>query len=151
VWRVPAYLDLLPALLPYFAMLAASWVGQYRIDRQLRGTDWRPLRFVSFNARANLMTVAPIAIIYAIYWAVVAFVPHAAELRQSFMYLEVAAQMLLVVVISMFLPVAVRMILPGGPLPDGRLRRRLESFARDRGLRVNQIIVWRTGSRMFAT
>lgn len=151
VWRVPAYLDVLPALLPYFAMLLASWLGQYRIDRQVRGTDWRPLRFVSFQARANLMTVMPIALIYAVYWALVTFVPNAYELRASFMYIEVAAQIVLVVLISMLLPLAVRLILPGGPLPEGRLRRRLESFARDRGLKVNQIIVWRTGSRMFAT
>lgn len=151
VWGVPAHLDLLPQLLPYFVMLAASWVGQYRIERRVRGSDWRPWRFVGFQARANLLTVMPIALIYAAWWALLTFVPVIEDLRSSFAFLEIAMQMALVVVLSFFVPVAVRMILPGGPLPEGRLRRRLETYARDHGLRVSQILVWRTGSRMFAT
>lgn len=151
VWGVPLHLDLLPQLLPYFAMLAASWVGQYRIERRVRGSDWRPWRFVGFQARANLLTVMPIALIYAAWWALLTFVPMLEDLRSSFAFLEIAMQMALVVVLSFFVPVAVRMILPGGPLPEGRLRRRLETYARDHKLRVSRILVWRTGSRMFAT
>ena len=148
---VPQYLDVLPNLVPYFAMLAASWVGQYRIERKVRGNDWRPLGFLTFQSRANLMTVLPIALIYAAYWAVLTFVPSTQDLLNSFYFLQAIVQVVLVVGVSMFVPVAVRLVLPGGPMPDGRLRRRLESFARDRGLRINQIIVWRTGSRLFAT
>ncbi|MCB9932950.1 MAG: M48 family metalloprotease [Planctomycetes bacterium] len=151
VWRVPMHLDLLPQLLPYFAMLAASWVGQYRIERRVRGSDWRPWRFAAFQARANLLTVMPIAVIYAAWWALLTFVPVIEDLRSSFAFLEIAMQMALVVVLSFFVPLVVRLILPGGPLPDGRLRRRLETYARDHKLRVSQILVWRTGSRMFAT
>lgn len=151
VWRVPMHLDLLPQLLPYFAMLAASWVGQYRIERRVRGSDWRPWRFVGFQARANLMTVMPIALIYAAWWAVLTFVPALEDLRSSFAFLEIAMQMALVLVLAFFVPLAVRLILPGGALPEGRLRRRLETYARDHKLRVSQILVWRTGSRVFAT
>ncbi|MCA8912232.1 MAG: M48 family metalloprotease [Planctomycetes bacterium] len=151
VLHVPEYLDLAPDLLPYFAMLVLSWVGQYRIERKVRGSDWRPLKFLAFQLRANVMTVLPIVLIYAVYWAILQFVPHAQDLRKSFYYLEVAVMLGLVVFITFFVPLAIRMVLPASPLPDGRLRRRLESFAKDRGLKVNQILVWRTGSRMFAT
>jgi Zn-dependent protease with chaperone function len=148
---VPMYLDVLPNLAPYFAMLAASWIGQYRIERKIRGNDWRPARFITFQSRANLMTVLPISLIYAAYWAVLRFVPSAQDLLHAFYFLQAILQVVLVVGVSMFIPLAVRLVLPGGPLPEGRLRRRLEAFARDRGIRINQILVWRTGSRMFAT
>jgi Zn-dependent protease with chaperone function len=148
---VPMYLDVVPNVAPYFLMLAASWVGQYRIERKVRGNDWRPVRFVTFQSRANLMTILPISLIYATYWAVLRFVPSAQDLLHAFYFLQAILQVALVVGVSMFIPLAVRMVLPGGPLPDGRLRRRLETFARDRGIRINQILVWRTGSRMFAT
>lgn len=151
VLHVPEFLDLLPALLPYFGMLIVSWVGQYRIERKVKGTDWRPLKYFTFQTRANIMTVLPIVLIYAVYWALLTFVPMAQELRAAFYYLEVAVMMTLVVAVSFFVPLVIRLVLPGGPLPQGRLRRRLEGFARDRGLKINQILVWRTGSRLFAT
>ncbi|MCB9893734.1 MAG: M48 family metalloprotease [Planctomycetes bacterium] len=151
VLRVPEYLDVLPVLAPYFLMLAASWWGQYRIERRIRGADWRPLRFLGFQARANGMTILPIALIYGVFWAVTRYVPGLDDLRHSFLFLDIALQMGMVIGVSFFIPFAIRMILPGGPLPEGRLRRRLEAYARDNNLRVNQILVWRTGSRMFAT
>lgn len=151
VLRVPLYLDVLPNLAPYFLMLGASWVGQYRIDRHIRGAGLRPLKFLMFQSRANLMTILPIVLIYSAYWAVITYVPHANDLRRSFEFLEIGVQLALVVFISLFVPFAIRLILPGGPMPEGRLRRRLETFAKDRGLKVNQILVWRTGSRFFAT
>jgi hypothetical protein len=94
--RVPQYLDVLPNLLPYFGMLGASWVGQYRIERQVRGHEWRPARFVSFQARANLMTVLPIALVYAVYWAVLRFVPSVQDLLRAFYYLQALLQVVLV-------------------------------------------------------
>jgi Zn-dependent protease with chaperone function len=148
---VPVYLDVLPNLAPYFAMLAASWVGQYRIERKVRGNDWRPARFIGFQTRANIMTVMPIALIYFVYWALLYFVPSTRDLLAAFYFLQVVLQVALVIGVSIFIPLGVRLVLPGGPLPDGRLRRRLESFARDQGIRISQILVWRTGSRMFAT
>lgn len=150
VWGVPLYLDLVPHLLPYFAMLLASWVGQYRLESNLRG-GWRPLNYFGFQARANLMTIAPIALIYVAYYALLTYVPAYKDLSESFLFLEIAVQIPLVLVIAAFVPVIIRAILPGGRLPEGRLRRRLETFARDRGLKVNEILVWRTGSSMLAT
>ena len=148
---VPLYLDIVPNLAPYFLMLAASWVGQYRIDRHVRGGGWKPLKYLLFQSRANLMTILPIVLIYTAYWAVLEFVPHANDLRRSFKFLEIGVQLALVIGLSLFVPLAIRLILPGGPMPEGRLRRRLETFAKDRGLKINQILVWRTGSRFFAT
>lgn len=151
VLGVPQYLDLLPQLLPYFGLLAASWIGQWRMEHAIRGGDLGLARFIGFNTRANLMTVAPILLIYAAYWALITWVPAVNDLRQSFEFLEVAVHLGLVLLVSLFVPVVVRLVLPGGPMPDGRLRRRLETFARDRGLRINQIMVWRTGGSLFAT
>jgi STE24 endopeptidase len=151
VMGVPRHLDVLPSIFPYFAMLAASWVGQYRIERHVRRSDWTPGRFVAFQTRANGMTVAPVIVVFALWWAVLRYVPAAADLVASFKYLEIAGQMALVFVVMLFAPVLLRLVLPGGALPPGRLRRRLESFARDRGLRVGRILVWRTGGHAFAT
>jgi Zn-dependent protease with chaperone function len=151
VLHVPEYLDLLPDLLPYFVMLLLSWIGQYRIERKIRNSDWRPMKYFAFQARANFMTIVPMVLIYGVYWAILSFVPHARDLRDSFYYLEVLVMLGLVVAVVFFVPLAIRMVLPGGTLPEGRLRRRLEAFARDHGLKINQIQFWRTGSRMFAT
>lgn len=151
VLGVPMFLDVLPNLAPYFLMLGASWVGQYRIEQHVRSGGWKPLRFIAFQSRANIMTILPLLLIYAIYWVVLEFVPQARELSESFEFLGVAGMLLLMIVISAFVPVVIRLILPGGPMPDGRLRRRLETFARDRGLKVNNIFVWRTGTNFFAT
>lgn len=151
VLHVPLYLDVAPMLAPYFLMLGASWVGQYRIDRHIRASGMKPLRFIMFQSRANLMTILPILLIYTAYWAVLEFVPFLRNLLRSFEFLEIGLQLALVICVSFFVPLAIRLILPGGPMPDGRLRRRLETFARDRGLKVSQILVWRTGSRFFAT
>lgn len=148
---VPQYLNLLPDLLPYIGMLAGTWVGQWRMERALRGVDWGFARFSTFQLRANLMTLAPILLIYTAYWALTNFVPLVDDLRQSFEFIEVAAQMALVLLVMAFVPMVVRLVLPTSRLPDGRLRRRLETFARDRGLRINQILVWRTGGGIFAT
>lgn len=148
---VPMYLNLLPDLLPYFAMLAASWIGQWRMENVLRGSDMQPARYFSFQARTNAMTIAPILLIYTAYWALITYVPAAADLRRSFEFIEVPVLFTLVILISLFMPVVIRFVLPCAPLRDGRLRRRLETFARDRGLRINQILVWHTGSGHFVT
>lgn len=150
-WHVPQHLDLLPNLLPYLGMLAASWVGQFRLEHELRGPSWRPGAFVAFHTRANLMTLAPILIINALYWALLTWVPLAGELREAFAYLDFALQLLLVLVVSVFLPPLVRLVIPSEPLPPGPLRDRLEAFARRRGIRIGQLLVWRTNSRFFAT
>jgi STE24 endopeptidase len=151
VWGVPQYLDLLPALLPYFLMLAASWLGTSKVEREIRGADWTVSRFVGFQTRANLMTVAPLACIYVGYWALTTLVPGVGDLKLAFRYVEVGLQFGLVLVLILFVPVVVRFVVRSSPLPNGRLRRRLESFARDRGIRINQILVWHTGTSVFAT
>jgi STE24 endopeptidase len=151
VLGIPLYLDVLPALLPYFLMLAASWAGQYRIERRIHGSSMRPLLYFGLQSRANALTILPILLVYTVYWGLTSHVPLVDELRRSFQLIEVAMQLILVIVVFAFVPVVVRMILPGGRLEDGRLRRRLETFARDRGLKVNQILVWRTGSPFLAT
>jgi Zn-dependent protease with chaperone function len=151
VLGVPAYLDLLPSLLPYLLMLAATWVGQHRLEHVIRGGDWTLWRYLGFQSRTNLMTLSPIVLIYAAYWAAISLVPGVGDLRLAFRYVEVGMQFVLVMILMLFVPLVVRGVVRSSPLPAGRLRRRLEAFARDRGLRISQILVWRTGTTAFAT
>ncbi|MBX3475331.1 MAG: M48 family metalloprotease [Planctomycetes bacterium] len=150
-WGVPRHLDILPNLLPYFALLAGSWLAQVRLENVLHGPNWRPLRFVTFQARANLMTIAPIVLVNAAYWAVLSYVPMAKEIRESFLYSEFVLLFSLMLPVFILMPVAVRGALRSSRLPDGPLRRKLEDFARRRKLRIGGMYVWETGSRHFMT
>lgn len=151
VWHVPRHLDLLPNLLPYFGLLAGSWLAQVRLENALHGPTWRPWRFLSFQARANLMTIAPILLVNAAYWTVLNHVPMVREIRESFLYSEFALLFALMLPVFLLMPLAVRGALRTRRLPDGPLRRRLEEFASSRGLRVGGLFIWETGSRHFAT
>jgi len=150
-WGVPHHLDVLPNLLPYFALLAGSWFAQVRLENALHGPSWRPWGFVGFQARANLMTVAPIVLINAAYWAVLTWVPLANEIRESFLYSEYVLMVALMLPVFVFMPVAVRAALRTRCLPDSPLRRKLEDFSRRRKLRLGGLYVWETGSRSFTT
>lgn len=150
-WGVPRHLDILPNLIPYFAMLAGSWLAQVRLENTLHGPSWRPWSFVAFQARANAMTVAPIVLVNAAYWSVLNFVPLAHEIRDSFLYSEFLVLLMLMLPVFIFMPLAVRGALRTRRLPDGPLRRKLEDFAARRKLRVGGLFVWETGSRHFTT
>lgn len=151
VWGVPRYLDVLPNLLPYFALLAGSWLAQVKTDNALNGPAWRPMQFVSFQARANLMTIAPIVFVNAAYWAVMTWVPLATQIQAAFAYSQFLLMFALVLPVFVFMPLAVRAALPTRRLPDGPLRRSLEDFARRRKLRIGGLYLWETGSRHFST
>ncbi|MBE7492667.1 MAG: M48 family metalloprotease [Planctomycetes bacterium] len=150
-WGVPRHLDILPNLLPYLALLAGSWLAQVRLENALHGPAWRPWGFVMFQVRANAMTIAPIVLVNAAYWAVLAYVPLVKDVREAFLYSEFVLMLALVLPVFLLMPLVVRAALRTRPLPDGPLRRKLEDFARRHNLRTGGLYVWETGSRHFTT
>jgi len=151
VWHVPQRLDLLPNLLPYLGLLAGSWLAQVKLENALHGPGWRPAKFLTFQLRTNLMTIAPIVLVNAGYWALLTYVPMLQQVRDSFYFSEFVLVFALVLPVFALMPLAVRLALPTHPLPDGPLRRAMVDFARRRKLRLGGLYVWETGSRHFAT
>lgn len=149
--QVPEGLRILPDVAPYLLFLGATWPGQYRMDRQTNPRQWRMLDFAGLQLRGNLITLLPVVIIQGAWWGIAVAFPSVPEFTTAFYYAEFAMFMGLALIAWIVLPVLVRLVLPGGSMPDGPLRQRLDGFARERGIAVRDIRVWRTRSSALAT
>ena len=148
-WTLPA-LGL--ALAPLLAMLVVSWVSLYWADRRLRAIlfervgagsavqHWTLPRYLEFMARQYLLVVlVPMAVLLSVHDAVALWVGPPEQQPLS----------LLVFVGAVFGAVMLagpwlRLCWRTEPLPDGDLRRRLQALADRAGIRIGNILVWRT-------
>lgn len=151
VLRIPQGLAVLPLMMPYVGMLVAGWIGYYRVEVELRGRAWGLWSYLGHHTRTNLMLLAPIVAIQAAWWSIKRVFPAVNDAMESFIYLEFVGSLTVVFIASLFLPVLIRWVLPTKAMARGPLRERLEHFARERGVRVANIFVWRTGSTHFTT
>lgn len=146
---VPEYLSLLPVIAPWLLMQAGGWLCQYLVERRVRGGSWKLLAYVQFQVGAVLALLVPVALVSAAFWAIRQYSTVAADLMDSFQILSMVAQLLVALPLMLFAPLLVRLAVRAQPLPDGPLRRRMVTLARDVGAGVNQILVWRTGGTTF--
>ncbi len=152
-WGLPAYALVVA---PFVVLLAVSWSALYWADRTLRAVlferggvgavagRWTLPRYVVFALRQHLLIVlVPLLILVALE-DVVAYV------------LGPAGQGPLAAVILLG-AVAGALVLSGPwirtcwrtePLPEGDLRTRLTAVARRAGIRIGNILVWRTNLTM---
>ncbi len=146
---VPEYLSLLPVIAPWLLMQAGGWLCQFLVERQVRGGAWKLIAYLRFQVGAVLALLMPVALVSAALWAIRQNSTVAADLMDSFQILGMVAQLLVTLPLMLLAPMLVRLAVRAQPLPDGPLRRRMVSLARDVGARVDQILVWRTGGTSF--
>jgi STE24 endopeptidase len=155
---------------PAFLAWMALWWAQFPADRALREQTMLiqfdhdlpvhpPPRFWGYftsNLRLQvLFTLVPVASILFIkdISAVLVTVVTGANLRELSSQpgespAEVAAMMLAIVLVVLFMPELLRHVLATQPLPDSPLRRRLEALCRRTGLRYREILLWKTNYNM---
>ena len=135
-------------LVPLVVLLLVGWTALYWADRRLRvlvferagapvaGGHWTFPRYMVFMLRQYLLVIlVPMLVLLGINEAAARLLPQ-----------PVAAAVGLGVLVTAALLAGpwVRLCWRTEPLPDGRLRRRLMDLARRAGIRVADVLVWRT-------
>jgi Zn-dependent protease with chaperone function len=154
--------DELLAMLPAFAAMAASWRIHEPIERRVRDaalirdldagvpiSTWRsPTRFVLGRVRTNiLLLLAPLLTVVALTELAEPLVRSAwpefwTAGGRELVTLSVAA------VVYLLSPLIARLVLQLESLPDGELRRDLQAVCDACGVRVRDILLWRTDQGM---
>jgi STE24 endopeptidase len=138
-------LDELLAAAPVLATLTAGWWAYYRIDQRLRGLVGTRLQYVTAQVRHQMLFVlAPLLAVMA--WMQVLdrwVAPHPlfAAWQQPLMLVGFAT-------VFLFTPVMIRYLWDTVPLPAGELRASLLELCRAHGVRVRQLLLWRTWGGM---
>jgi STE24 endopeptidase len=139
-------LILAPAVLP----LILSWAAFYEVERALQAgaTDDVPTRngagYLSFHIRHELgLLLAPVLLLLAARDGAAWLAP---ELLAGDLSPLVFAPPLAALLVGFQL--LLKRVWPTEPLPPGALRERLEATAARRGLRLRDLLVWKTDGRV---
>ncbi|UCG16605.1 MAG: M48 family metalloprotease [Phycisphaerales bacterium] len=163
IGAVPGLADLV-ILTPFFASLIVLWVASYPVERSVRESImrvrqmetpgarrlpiWTLPRYLTFQVRHQLLIAAvPMTLILSAYRL---SQQHHAKLVDwlRIPWVDQAVLALTAAVVFVFAPVLLRVIWATSPLPDGPLRRRLDSLCRRIGLRYRDILVWHSHHMM---
>jgi Zn-dependent protease with chaperone function len=161
IGNLPA-VDELVAILPALAAAVAGWWVQEPLERRVREAslirrldEGRPLvawpsrlRFVVARTRSNiLLLLVPILLVVA---ASEALEPRIARAAPAFWASGGAEIAPLAIAMCVYLisPLLARLVLDLAPLPPGEMRSDLEEVCRASGVRVRDILVWRTDDAM---
>ncbi|MBI4575823.1 MAG: M48 family metalloprotease [Planctomycetes bacterium] len=142
-------LDLAPLnrpvhLAPLLALAVAAWCIFHRIE-----AAWTPSgeglgRHLGRQLRAALIPLVPFLAFQAL-GDLPGTLPALDRLLRAAPLLEPLAVAAFLVLVFTLAPVLVRHLWPGGPLPAGPLRTRLEAAAERAGVRLRDIHLWDTG------
>ncbi len=148
-WTVP---PLALTLAPLVVLLLVAWTAHFWADRRLRvlvseragvpmaGRHWTLPRYIEFMARQYLLVVlVPVMALLAVGDAIDLWLGPPEEQPLS-------AALILVLLVGALVASGpwVRVCWRTEPLPDGALRRGLVALAERAGVRVGNILVWRT-------
>jgi Zn-dependent protease with chaperone function len=131
-------------LAPFFLFAVSALVGLRPGENLLRGKDWRTGDYISFHLRQFALPVAPF-LIFSGFADTVSYFPAIEEEAVVHSFVTVAGLVLLIFLFMLFAPLLLRLVWKTEPLAAGELRDGLEQLARDSGVRVREILVWRTG------
>jgi STE24 endopeptidase len=131
-------------LSPLLAVLLLGWACTYGVERALHryaGDTTFPGRgaYVALQARHNLLLLIPALLLITLQQILLSFLPGGATEG-----LVAALTVGLAVTVVVLIPWILRTVLGLRPLPDGPLRRRLESAARRLRFRCSDILLWET-------
>jgi STE24 endopeptidase len=161
IGNLPA-IDELVAILPALGAAVAGWWVQEPIERRVREAslirrldEGRPLvawpsrlRFVVARTRSNiLLLLVPILVVVAVSEALE---PRIARAAPAFWASGGQELTPLAIALCVYLlsPLLARLVLDLAPLPPGEMRTDLEEVCRASGVRVRDILVWRTDDAM---
>jgi len=144
-WSVPV---LAANLLPLVVLLLVGWTALYWADRRLRvlmfervgapiaGRHWTFPRYITFMLRQYLLVIlVPMLVLLGVNESAAHLLPQPAAAGVG-----LGALIAAVVLAGPW----VRLCWRTESLPEGRLRRRLLSLSRRAGIRVGDVLVWRT-------
>ena len=145
-------LDFLLVTAPFLVLLVLSWTALYRTDHRLRailfartgvvtaGAVWTLPQYLVFLLRQYLLVVfAPLAALLAVHDLLVRFLGPLDSMPLATLLLVGG-----VVAVAMLAGPWIRLCWRTERLPEGDLRRRLTGLAGRAGVRVGDILVWRT-------
>jgi Zn-dependent protease with chaperone function len=146
------FLGFLLMAAPFLVLLVLSWTALYWADRRLRafmfaragvvmaGAAWTLSRYLVFLLRQYLLVVfVPLAALLAVHDLLVRFLGPPDSMPLATILLVGG-----VVAVAMLAGPWVRLCWRTERLPEGDLRRRLTALAGRAGIRVGDILVWRT-------
>jgi Zn-dependent protease with chaperone function len=132
-------------LAPFFLLAISALAGLRPGENILKGTAWRTGNYISFHLRQYILPVAPFLILSGLA-DTAAYFPAIEEVAVVYSFVAVAGVVLLIFLFLLFAPLLLRLVWKSEPLATGQLRDSLEQLARDSGVRVREILIWRTGA-----
>jgi len=144
--------DLAIVLIPWVVLLAVAWAALYRADRRLRkivferagmgasARQWTLSGYLVFMARQYLLVAMVPMLALAGLYDLVGWLLGSPEQRGLGTALFLVAILAWMVLMGAWVRVCWRT----EPLPDGALRQRLTDLAARAGVRIGNILVWRT-------
>ena len=153
-WSLQIVGDLI-VLLPYFAAVTALWVGSYPLEARLRrmvrrdagegrSTPWSLGAYLDFNLRHQVFIVAAPMSLILFASNVVKANAGWLKARTGVFWAPDVALGLVAGVVFLIAPVMLRRIWRTHSLEPGPMRDRLEAICRRIGLRVRDILVWKS-------
>jgi len=131
-------------LLPFLVMLFISWLIYYHVERLFSFRSWTLGQYLSFQVRQTLVVMIPLLGFNFLFEAV-------ERLRGIQEYLALYQELILVAFVPVMaaiytlIPILARFLWTVESFPMGHLRGRLEELSRRAGVRIRDILLWRTG------
>ena len=149
-WRGAVLVDDLLVIAPFLLMQLGYWWGTYYGERAVQGlsiagSGRAVARHLYLRERQSLALILPIVSLFVIRNDVIGRLWPAWERTPWAEPVDLAVLGVGILLIS---PLFVRLAWPTRPLPDGPLRRRLETIALRSGFRFTDVLVWDTDHLM---
>ncbi|MDR3620358.1 MAG: M48 family metallopeptidase [Paludisphaera borealis] len=149
-WRGSILVDDLLIIAPFLLMQLCYWWGTYYGERAIQGlsiarSGRATARHLYLKERQSLALILPIVSLFVIRNDVIGRLWPRWETNSWSEPVDLAVLGVGILLIS---PLFVRLAWPTRSLPDGPLRRRLETIARRSGFRFTDILVWDTDHLM---
>jgi len=131
-------------LLPFLLSLFLSFIPLRRVELIFRPGESRLGSYLLFRLRHEILLVLIPWLTYVSLFDLLQIFPFLRGRFYDNPYGQMAVALCLMFLIYLFAPFGMRYILPTEPLSDGPLRKRLLSFSRRAGLRLRNILLWKT-------
>lgn len=129
---------------PLFLSLFLSWIPLYRLDRILKGSDWTLRSYVVFHTRLVIGPVLAIVAILHVVFDGAGSLPVVGRLLSRVPAIELVLLLGTLVVMSVLMPLLLRLVWGGRPIPPGTVRDRLLALCERAGIGVRDLLVWET-------
>ncbi len=138
------FLHFVLKMLPFFVLLLLSWLIYYGIEKALSFRPWTLGQYLSFQIRQALVIVVPLLGFNFLIELVGTF-SGTEDYLELYPELMIIAFIPMMAVVYTLIPLLARFLWTVESFPRGYLRGRLESLCRKHGVKVRDILLWRTG------